>query len=173
IAPIIALPIFIRLGMYRAVMRYVGSNALVTIAKAVSLSALVLALAVYWYRGHTAVVPRSMVFNYWWLSLLLLGGLRLAMRQFFIGNWLDPLSMQGGSGSGVARVAIYGAGTAGNQLLAALRLSKTMRPVAFVDDDAGVANRVIASLRVSTPKHIQQMIDETGADEILLAMPSL
>lgn len=173
IAPLIALPIFIRLGMYRAVMRYVGSDALITIAKAVSLSALVLALAVYWYRGPTAVVPRSMVFNYWWLSLLLLGGLRLAMRQFFIGNWLDPLSWQRDAGIGVARVAIYGAGTAGNQLLAALRLSKTMRPVAFVDDDAGVANRVIAGLRVYTPKHIQQMIDETGADEILLAMPSI
>lgn len=172
-APLIALPIFIRMGMYRAVMRYVGSDALLTIAKAVSLSALVLALAVYWYIGPTAVVPRSMVFNYWWLSLLLLGGLRLAMRQFFIGNWLDPLNPQHVSGSGIARVAIYGAGTAGNQLLAALRLSKTMRPVAFVDDDAGVANRVIAGLRVYTPKHIQQMIDETEADEILLAMPSI
>lgn len=172
-APLIALPIFIRMGMYRAVMRYVGSDALLTIAKAVSLSALVLALAVYWYIGSTAVVPRSMVFNYWWLSLLLLGGLRLAMRQFFIGNWLDPLNLQSDSGNGVARVAIYGAGTAGNQLLAALRLSKTMRSVAFVDDDAGVANRVIAGLRVYTPKHIQQMIDETGADEILLAMPSI
>lgn len=172
-APLIALPIFIRMGMYRAVMRYVGSDALLTIAKAVSLSALVLALAVYWYIGPTAVVPRSMVFNYWWLSLLLLGGLRLAMRQFFIGNWLDPLSLHGDAENGVARVAIYGAGTAGNQLLAALRLSKTMRPVAFVDDDAGVANRVIAGLRVYTPKHIQQMINEAGADEILLAMPSI
>ncbi|PRD25263.1 UNVERIFIED_CONTAM: capD [Trichonephila clavipes] len=172
-APLIALPIFIRMGMYRAVMRYVGSDALLAIAKAVSLSALVLALAVYWYVGPTAVVPRSMVFNYWWLSLLLLGGLRLAMRQFFTGNWLDPLNLQRVASSGVARVAIYGAGTAGNQLLAALRLSKTMRPVAFVDDDAGVANRVIAGLRVYTPKHIQQMIDETGADEILLAMPSI
>ncbi|MDR8015702.1 polysaccharide biosynthesis protein [Ectopseudomonas guguanensis] len=173
IAPMIALPIFIRLGMYRAVMRYVGSDALIAIAKAVSLSALVLALAVYWYRGPTAVVPRSMVFNYWWLSLLLLGGLRLGMRQFFTGDWLEPVARQRNAVAGTSRVAIYGAGTAGNQLVAALRLSKSMRVVAFVDDDAGVANRVIAGVRVYTPKHIQQMIDETGADEILLAMPSI
>lgn len=172
-APLIALPIFIRIGMYRAVMRYVGGDALLTIAKAVTLSALVLALAVYWYRGPTEIVPRSMVFNYWWLSMLLLGGLRLAMRQFFVGNWLDPLGWQRDTDPDAARVAIYGAGTAGNQLLAALRLSKTMRPVAFVDDDDGVANRVIAGLRVYPPKHIQQMIDETGVDEILLAMPSI
>lgn len=172
-APLIALPIFIRLGMYRAVMRYVGSDALITIAKAVSLATLVLALVLYWYRGAEALVPRSMVFNYWWLSLLLLGGLRLAMRQFFVGDWLDPRGRHYDAGFGVSRVAIYGAGTAGNQLLAALRLSKSMRVVAFIDDDGGVANRMIAGLRVYTPKHILQMINETGVQEILLAMPSI
>ena len=67
---------------------------------------------------------------------------------------------------------IYGAGSAGNQLVAALRMGRAMRPVAFIDDDPGIANRTIAGLRVYTPKHISQMIDETGADEILLAMPS-
>jgi len=173
IAPLISLPIFIRMGMYRADMRYVGNDALIAIAKAVSLAALVLALVLYWYRGAVGLVPRSMIFNYWWLSLLLLGGLRLAMRQFFVGNWFDPLSRHYDAKLEVAKVAIYGAGTAGNQLLAALRLSKTMRVVAFVDDDVGVANRMIAGLRVYTPKHIQQMINETGAKEILLAMPSI
>ena len=173
LAPVIALPIFIRLGMYRAVMRYVGNDALITIAKAVTFSALVLALAVYWYRGPTALVPRSMVFNYWWLSLLLLGGLRLGMRQYFAGNWFEGDSRSADTiTSCLPRVAVYGAGAAGNQLVAALRLGRAMRPVAFIDDDPGIANRTIAGLRVYTPKHIQQMIDETGADEILLAMPS-
>ncbi len=172
-APLIALPLFIRFGMYRAVMRYLGSDALISIGKAVSLSALVLALLVYWYRETAVLIPRSMVFNYWWLSLVLVGGLRLVMRQYFMGAWLDPLGSRAEAGHGVSRVAIYGAGTAGNQLLAALRLGKTMRVVAFVDDDPGVANRIIAGLRVYTPKHIRQMIKETGADEILLAMPSI
>lgn len=172
-APVIALPIFIRMGMYRAVMRYVGSDALIAIAKAVTLAALVLALMLYWYQGTGELVPRSMVFNYWWLSLLLLGGLRLAMRQFFTGDWLDPRDHHYNAETGMSRVAIYGAGTAGNQLLAALRLSKTMRVVAFIDDDAGVANRMIAGLRVYTPKHILQMIKENGVQEILLAMPSI
>jgi FlaA1/EpsC-like NDP-sugar epimerase len=172
-APALAIPIFIRMGMYRAVMRYFGNDALKSIFKAVSLSALLLALMVYWYRDPDVLIPRSMVFNYWWLSLMLVGGLRLLMRQYFMGAWLDPLGHQSGQMHYVSRVAIYGAGTAGNQLLAALRLGRAMRAVAFVDDDAGVANRVIAGLRVYTPKHIQQMIDETGADEILLAMPSI
>ena len=173
LAPVIALPIFIRLGMYRAVMRYVGNDALMTIAKAVTLSALVLSLAVYWYRGPTALVPRSMVFNYWWLSLLLLGGLRLTMRQFFIGDWFEPIARRRDIESGTSKVAIYGAGAAGNQLVAALRMGKAMRPAAFIDDDSGIATRTIAGLRVYSPKHIQQMINETGVTEVLLAMPSI
>lgn len=173
-APLVAIPLFIRFGMYRAVMRYLGNDALIAIAKAVTISALVLSLLVYWYRSPPAVVPRSLVFNYWWLSMLLIGGLRLAMRQYFMGDWYSAvqsvpfLNRQ----DGLPRVAIYGAGAAGNQLVAALRLGRAMRPVAFIDDDKQIANRVIAGLRVYTAKHIRQMIDETGAQEVLLAIPS-
>ena len=173
-APLIAIPLFVRFGMYRAVMRYLGNDALIAIAKAVSLSALCLALVVYWYRDAPALVPRSLVFNYWWLSLLLVGGLRLAMRQYFMGDWFASTMSMGfrGLDSGLPKVAIYGAGAAGNQLVAALRLGRAMRPVAFIDDDVGISNRVIAGLRVYTAKHVQQLIDETGTQEILLAIPS-
>ncbi|TBU85564.1 polysaccharide biosynthesis protein [Pseudomonas dryadis] len=174
LAPIISIPLFIRFGMYRAVMRYFGNDALIAITKAVTLSALLLALAVYWYRDAPALIPRSMVFNYWWLSIMLIGGLRLAMRQYFMGDWFSaeqPYKLRGRD-THLSRVAIYGAGSAGNQLAAALRMGRVMRPVAFIDDDPNIANRVIAGLRVYSPKHIQQMIDETGADEILLALPS-
>jgi len=174
-APLFSIPIFIRSGMYRAVMRYFGNDALAAIAKAVSLSSLVLALAVYWYSDHKVLVPRSIIFNYWWLSLVLIGGLRLAMRQFFHGDWF--IGMQGvpmmRREQGLTRVAIYGAGVAGNQLVAALRLGQRMRPVAFLDDDSTIANRVISGLAVYKPKHLEQMLRETGATEVLLALPSV
>ena len=86
-APLVAIPLFIRYGMYRAVMRYFGNDALIAIVKAVSLSSLILAVVVYWYSNHQAIVPRSIIFNYWWLSLVILGGLRLCMRQYFMGDW--------------------------------------------------------------------------------------
>ncbi len=173
-APLIAIPLFVRFGMYRAVMRYFGNDALLAIAKAVTLSALFLALAVYWYREAPEAVPRSLVFNYWWLSLVMVGGLRLGMRQYFMGDWFSasqPMPFMKRD-DGLPKVAIYGAGAAGNQLVGALRMGRAMRPVAFIDDDSGIANRVIAGLRVFKPKHIQQMIEETGAQEILLAIPS-
>lgn len=174
IAPLVAIPLFVRFGMYRAVMRYFGNDALIAIIKAVSLSSLILGVVVYWYSNHQEVVPRSILFNYWWLSLVMIGGLRLAMRQYFLGDWFTaaqhvPFTKKD---DGLPKVAIYGAGAAGNQLVAALRMGRLMRPVAFIDDDETISNRIISGLQVYKPKHIQRMIDITGAQEILLAVPS-
>ncbi|NLD01515.1 MAG: polysaccharide biosynthesis protein [Gammaproteobacteria bacterium] len=175
IAPIIAVPLFVKFGMYRAVMRYVGKEVLVAIAKAVTISALVFALAVYWFQEGSALVPRSLVINYWWVSILTIGGLRLLMRQYFLGDWLEavphiPFMKQ--HDDHLPRVAVYGAGSAGNQLVAALRMGKSMRPVAFIDDDDAIATRTIAGLKVYKPKHIEKMMQLTGATQVLLAMPS-
>ena len=85
-APLLAIPIFIRSGMYRAVLRYAGIEALVTIAKAVTLSTLLLALLLYWYDDGTELIPRSLVLNFWWLSLVLIGGTRVLLRHYFIGD---------------------------------------------------------------------------------------
>lgn len=175
-APLVAIPLFIRVGMYRAVLRYFGNDALITIIKAVTLSALVLGLLIYWVGNKDNVVPRSITFNYWWLSMIMLGGLRLLMRQYFLGDWFNSAATQGwrsNQGEASTRVAIYGAGAAGNQLMAALRMGKAMRPVAFIDDDASLTNRMIAGLQVYAPKNLQRMIDATGAEEILLALPSV
>ncbi|AZF25746.1 nucleotide sugar epimerase/dehydratase WbpM [Pseudomonas sp. R4-35-07] len=173
-APIVTIPLFIRFGMYRAVLRYFGNDALIAIIKAVSLSSLIIGVVVYWYSNHQNVIPRSIIFNYWWLSLIMIGGLRLALRQFFLGDWFTaaqyvPFTNRD---DGLPRVAIYGAGSAGNQLVAALRMGRLMRPVAFIDDDPTISDRVISGLQVYKPKHIQRMIDTTGAQEILLAIPS-
>ncbi|WP_445672756.1 polysaccharide biosynthesis protein [Pseudomonas inefficax] len=175
-APIISIPLFIRLGLYRAVMRYFGNDALIAIIKAVTLSALILGFIIYWASNHQNVVPRSITFNYWWLSLIMVGGLRLAMRQYFLGDWFATAVQHvpfANRDDGLPRVAIYGAGSAGNQLVAALRMGKAMRPVAFIDDDASITDRVIAGLQVYQPEQLQRMIDDTGAEEILLALPSV
>lgn len=173
-ASVISIPIYIRFGMYRAVMRYFGNEALIAIGKAVSLSSLVLALIVYWHSNHEEVLPRSIIFNNWWVSLILLGGLRLAMRQYFLGDWFAaaqhvPFTRRD---NGLPRVAVYGAGAAGNQLVAALRMGRMMRPVAFIDDDANIANSIISGLQVFRPQQIHKMIDSCGVQEVLLAVPS-
>jgi len=175
-APVVGIPLFIRFGLYRAVLRYFGTDALIAITKAVTLSALILGFIIYWASNHENVVPRSITFNYWWLSLIMVGGLRLAMRQYFLGDWfaaaVQHVPFTGNNRDGLPRVAVYGAGGAGNQLVAALRADRALRPVAFIDDDPSITDRVIAGLQVYRPDQLQEMIDATGAQEILLAIPS-
>jgi FlaA1/EpsC-like NDP-sugar epimerase len=171
VAPAVAVPVFIRLGMYRAVMRRLGNAALLTIAKAVSVAALLLGGVVFLVGDAAAPMPFAVVFHYWLFCLLLLGGVRLAMRQFFTGDWFNlraPVRRQ----MGLPRVAIYGAGLAGNQLVQALNMGRSSRPVAFLDDDPQLADRVIAGLPVYPPSLIERMLRDTGAEEILLAIPS-
>lgn len=172
-APLVTIPVCIRSGMYRAVMRYLGAEALVAIAKALTVSVLLLALLILWMQTpEGAQIPRSFLILYWMGSLLMVGGLRLAMRQYFMGDWRGAGEPFFGSRKHLPRVAVYGAGSAGNQLVRALRMGKAMEPVAFLDDDDSIATRTIAGLKVYKPKHMEEVLRVTGATQVLLAMPS-
>ncbi len=173
-APVIAIPFLRGFGLYRTVMRYAGKEVLVAIFKAVTLSALVLALSIYWFQDEGTLLPRSLVLSYWWLSIFILGGVRLALREYFLGDWLDGMHYVPflKNNKNLPRVAVYGAGAAGNQLVASLRMGKSMQPVAFIDDDPAIVGRTIAGLRVYKSCHLRQMIKATGASQVLLAMPS-
>lgn len=170
-APLTALPFLVRMGLYRAVLRYIGNEALLTIFKAVSLGVLLFAVVLFAFNNEF-LIPRSVIFSYWWLCLVFLGGLRLLLRQFFLGDWFFSDRHLGGRAD-IPRVAIYGAGAAGNQLLAALRQQHSVLPVAFIDDDPTLHKRVIAGLRVYGAEDVQAMTGELGVSEILLALPSV
>jgi len=176
-APLTALPLFIRFGLYRAVMRYIGPQALITIGRVVTASAILLAVVIYLYGQPRAVVPRSTVVIYWLLCLFFIGGLRVLMRRYFnntqFGENVLPLLPRGGKRREERpRVVIYGAGAAGNQLLQALRLGGEMLPVGFMDDNPDLIGRLMAGLHVYSPGDIEHMLRDTGAHEILLAIPS-
>ncbi len=175
LGPLLSIPVFIRTGMYRAVLRYFGNEALLAIVKAVTLSTVLLWLTVSALQTHWEQVPVQLFLLIWMLNILFIGGSRLLMRQYFMGDWYlggDAGALVSHQPSDRKAVAIYGAGSAGNQLLTALRMGKDMRPVAFIDDDRGIIDRVIAGIKVYSPQRIERMIRDTGATEILLAIPS-
>lgn len=177
LAPVLTLPFFVVLGLYRAVLRYVGRHALITIGKAVTLAALVFWVVVLVLPAQQPPVPRSVPLIYWATALLLLGGLRLVMRNVFLGEW-TPLPVRVVPGQRVEpvqerpRVVVYGAGSAGNQLVSALRSARELRPMAFVDDDPSLWGTVVDGLPVYAPDEIGRMLGETGAKQVLLAIPS-
>ena len=178
LSPLVAVPVYIRLGMYRAVMRYFGNDALIGVVKAVTVGYLGFAFLLLVARdlGWEVLFPRTVFFTFWWLSLVFTGGLRLLAREYFIGGplttkWLD-FADKSRAATGEIPVAIYGAGAAGTQLLASLRVGRTYRPVAFVDDNPHLVNRHIAGLPVYAPDSLGTLISKVGIKELFMAIPS-
>lgn len=175
-APLISILVFFPAGMYRPVIRFLGVQAIASIFRAITLAAFLVLLAIYWQGEQSfSSIPRSYIVIYWFYTLLTLGGVRLFMRQYFRGElhllaelFLGHLNKN----ASLPKVAIYGAGNAGNQLLIALRMSNDLVPVAFVDDHPDLIGRQIAGLHVYAADDIQQMLNKTKASQILLAMPS-
>ena len=134
-APVIAIPIFVRMGLYHAVIRYLGNDALEAIFKAVTLYAILwggLLLLLWWGFGIHGI-PRSVILINWLLTLMLIGSARMIARWWFS----NAAAADGGDATNDAkRVAIYGVGSAGIQLAQALFVSAEFKPVAFIDDAA-------------------------------------
>ena len=163
LAPLLAIPIFIRLGLYRAIFRYTGQAALLTTAKAVFIYGVLLLGILLWVRWEG--VPRSLGVLQPLIFLLLVGGSR-ALARF----WLAGL---GRATAGAGRFLIYGAGMAGAQTAAALGMSGEHVLLAFADDDASKIGRSINGVQVHAGSEVPALVDKLGITDILLALPSV
>ncbi|MCB8747107.1 polysaccharide biosynthesis protein [Rhodoferax sp. U2-2l] len=164
LAPVLAVPIFIRFGLYRAIFRYSGQAALHATGMAVLIYACLLTAILLWMRWPG--VPRSMGVLQPLVFLFLVGSSR-AVARF----WLADLR------SAQARIEghllIYGAGTSGVQTAEALRLSQQYALIGFVDDDAAKAGRSINGIPVYASAEVPQVVSARGVTDILLALPSV
>ena len=165
-APFIAIPIFIKLGLYRAIVRYIGFKALWTIIKAVSFYAVIWSAVVF--VSGAAGVPRSVTLINWLAAILLIGGSRMVVRWWFAGVEItSPVHKKMKK-----NIMIYGAGTAGIQLASVLGYSKEYFPVAFLDDKTELHNNTINSLHVYSLRELDKLIIQLDIDEVFLAIPS-
>ena len=165
VAPLLAIPVFIRLGLYRAITRYLGVHAAATILKSVVLYIALLALAGYLLHLN---IPRTVLLAHGFLTLFLIGSTRLIARY-----WFNQLQLQSHVSSDARHnVLIYGAGSAGVQLATALEFSRELCPVAFIDDALDLRNQIINGLKVYGPESLQELLMRCSVSEILLAMPS-
>ena len=69
-------------------------------------------------------------------------------------------------------VVIYGAGSAGQQVLSIIRASREYRPVCFVDDDKRLWGQSINGMRVEPPAALPAWSPGMGFRRIILAIPS-
>ena len=172
-APVVASIIFVRFGLYRAVIRYIGFKALWAIVQAVSLYALV--WGAIGFMVAIEGIPRSVILINWVLSLLAIGGVRVAARLALSNNvefLMFNFELNGKSQGDKKRVLVYGAGDAGVQLVSALSHSSEYNPVGFVDDLKELQGNQITGLNVYSIDAIEGVISKLRVDEVLIAMPS-
>jgi len=163
---VLALPIFIVSGLYRAIFRYSGLPAMVAVARASVLYALAFS-AIFTFWGVEGV-PRTIGFIQPLLLLMLVGASRAAARL-----WLGGLYHQQLRKSALPQVLIYGAGTAGRQLASAMANSHEMRVVGFLDDDDRLHGHVLNGLPINNPEDLGELLVEVPVSDVLLALPSV
>lgn len=154
-----AVPVFAKLGLYRAVVRYVGEKTMAAVVLGVTLSTALL-LLLNPSLTHQALPAEALVI-YWPLALLYLAGSRFLVRAA-----LRPPN------AAAQRVAIYGAGEAGIRLSMALRGDRDFDPILFIDDEPNLRGSVIGGLEVSGPDALPDVLRERGITTVLLALPS-
>ena len=162
-APLIALPIFVKTGLYRSVVRYLGEQALWAVIKAMSFAALLWStLAFMTQMTGISGVPRAVPFIYWLIGVVLIGGSRFLARALLRLPDTSHLTSYG---------IIYGAGNAGRQLVASLRQDRQYFVVGFVDDDRSLHGKDIDGCRVYSPDQIQWLIEHFGVEDVIVTLP--
>ena len=164
LAPLLAIPIFVRLGLYRAIFRYTGMAALAATTKAVALYTVLFfgALLLLKWEG----VPRSAGLIQPLLFLLFVGGSR-ALARFWLAGWSAKAKHAEG------RLLIYGAGDAGVQTASALGIGRRFVLLGFIDDDVRKVGRSINGVNIMASSDVADAVERLGVTDILLAMPSL
>ncbi|MBF0265329.1 MAG: polysaccharide biosynthesis protein [Gammaproteobacteria bacterium] len=152
---------FLRLGLYRSVIRFMGIEAIIAVVKGVSLSVLIFFLLILLLSNSS--IPYSTTITYWSISLFFVGGSR-----FIIWRYYQHLFKRGSE-----KVAIYGAGEAGRQLLMALQHGDEYQTIAFIDDNKKLEKRIINGIQVYSSRKLDQLVKSKDIKQILIAIPSL
>lgn len=160
--PFLAVPIFARFGLYRAIFRYTGIAAIITVGRAVAVYFLAL-LPVVFLLHLGGGIPRSLSVLQPLVLLILVASSRALGWYWLAGMDVRP----------ARRLLIYGAGAAGAQTAAALAGTQEYALLGFLDDDAGKAGRSINGVTVHPPSEAADIVKRFRATDILLALPSV
>jgi FlaA1/EpsC-like NDP-sugar epimerase len=166
VAVVLALPVFITSGLYRAIFRYSGGPALVAVGRAMLLYAAAFS-AIFTFWGIDGI-PRTVGLIQPILLLLLIGASRAAARVWLGGLYHEQLRK-----SALPQALIYGAGNAGRQLASAMANSPEIHVAGFLDDDDRLHGHVLNGLPIHNPADLVEIISVHHITDVLLALPSV
>lgn len=165
LAPLLALPVFTKAGLYRAVFRYNGMSAMVTVGKAVAIYGALFFAALVWLA--LPGIPRSVGLLQPILFLILVASSRAFARFWLLRVSSDRLQRR------EVRILIYGAGAAGAQIADALLRDQKSHLVGFLDDDPHLRGKTINGQRIYSPNEVESLIDLYDVSDVLLALPGI
>ena len=163
LGPVLAVPIFARFGLYRAIFRYTGMDVLFVTGQAIALYALIRVLLLYWVKWP--VFPLTLGVLQPIIFFVLIGSSRVLARYVLAGIGLGKEHYHG-------RMLIFGAGAAGVQTSSAMAITGHVKLLGFVDEDPAKIGQTINGVPVFSALQVPVLVRELGITDILLAIPS-
>ena len=155
---VVAIPIFALFDLYRSIIRYMGFIEMWSITKAVTLFSTISYSLNSFIQGE--FLSLTLFFSFWLICLVLVSFSRLAASSLLLEKFVS------------SNIVIFGAGAAGRQLSSALRYSREIKPVAFVDEDKSLQGNFLNGIKVFSPSQLPKLIPRKKIFEVLIAIPS-
>ena len=165
--PIFMIPLFVRLGLYRSVLQYIGIKVITTTFQATTISLLIVGFFVWFFRLSEKAelsLPMSVLPIFWFIINIFVISSRFLFKGYLY-SWNSFLNDR-------KQTIIYGAGNAGVKILENLKKSTIYAPIAFIDDDKSRQGTILNSLEVFSFDKIEQLIKIKQAKVLLFAVPS-
>lgn len=160
-AGLVSVPVYLKFGLYRAVVRYIDQRIISTVLQGVTVSTIILATLGMTIPG--AKLSAKTFIIYWIAAILYVLASRFLARGFF--------NQRGGTLK--TSVAIYGAGQAGSLLANAIRPGNEYLPIIFIDDDPQRVNTTIGGIKVHPSRDLERLAQRYNISTVLMAMPQL
>ena len=144
VLPIVSIPLFVKIGLYRSVLQYTGIKVITSSFQSISLTCIIVIFIHYFGKGfifeNSHVLPRSIIPNFWFISNTFIITSRFLLKGM-IYSWDTRVNKR-------KQIIIYGAGNAGIQLVESLTKSLDYAPVAFIDDDIKKQGTIINYIQI-------------------------
>ncbi len=168
VVPIIAIPLFIKTGLYRSVLQYAGVKVITTSFQSITITCIIVTFIHYYGRGYfleiNHTLPRSIIIMFWFVSNTFIITSRFLLKGM-IYSWDTSVNKR-------KQTLIYGAGNAGIQLVESLTKSMDYAPVAFIDDNKKKQGTIINYIQIFPFENLEKVIKKFDVKLILLAIPS-
>jgi len=168
VVPIIAIPLFVKTGLYRSVLQYAGVKVITTSFQSITITCIVVTFIHYYGRGYfleiNHTLPRSIIIMFWFVSNTFIITSRFLLKGM-IYSWDTSVNKR-------KQTLIYGAGNAGIQLVESLTKSMDYAPVAFIDDNKKKQGTIINYIQIFPFENLEKVIKKFDVKLILLAIPS-